>query len=90
MSSLRTRRRRRSEIHSAGSAEETLLKHGSQWEADCAANSLDIVRRRTFSESSRSVLLKVEGDSRGTPTMFLEIFDVERVGGVRGRSADRV
>ena len=45
---------RRSEIRNAGSAEETRLKDGSKWDADYAGNNLEIVTRRTFSESSTS------------------------------------
>jgi hypothetical protein len=42
------------------------------------------VTRRRFSESSKSGPLKIEGNSRGTPTMFSEIIEVEGWGGLRG------
>ena len=57
------------------------LKDGSEWEADCASYAFNIVTRRRFSESSKSWSLKIEGNSRGTPTMFSEINEVEGGGG---------
>ena len=56
----------------------TRLKDGSEWEADCAANNLKIVTRGIFSESSRSGSSKFKPRPPGTPTMFIEIFEVER------------
>ena len=62
----------------------TRLKDGSEWEADCASYAFNIVTRRRFSESSKSWSLKFEGNSRGTPTMFTEIIEVEGWGGRGG------
>jgi hypothetical protein len=62
----------------------TRLKDGSEWEADCASYAFNIVTRRRFSESSKSGSLKIEGNSRGTPTMFTEIMEVEGGGGLGG------
>ena len=61
----------------------TRLKDGSEWEADCASYAFNIVTRRRFSESSKSWSLIFEGNSRGTPTMFTEINEVEGGGGSR-------
>ena len=63
----------------------TRLKDGSEWEADCASYAFNIVTRRRFSESSKSWSFKSEGYSRGTPTMFTEIMEVEGGGGSRLR-----
>ena len=81
LASLSRHRNWRSVIRNAGSAGETRLKDGSEWGANCSANNFNIVKRHIFSESSMSRPLKIEGDSRGTATIFLEIFDFERVGG---------
>ena len=59
----------------------TRLKDGSEWEADCLSYAFNIVTRGRFSESSRSGSLKIEGNSRGTPTMFSEIIEVKGSGG---------
>ena len=85
MASLSRHRNRRSVIRNAGSAGETPLKDGSEWEADCASYAFNIVTRRRFSESSKSWSFKSEGYSRGTPTMFTEIMEVEGGGGSRLR-----
>jgi hypothetical protein len=61
------------------------LKDRSELEADCASYAFNIVTRRRFSESSKSGPLKIEGNSRGTPTMFSEIMEVEGGGGSRLR-----
>jgi hypothetical protein len=63
----------------------TRLKDRSEWEADCLSYAFNIVTRRRFSERSKFGSLKFEGNSRGTPTMFTEIIEVEGGGGSRLR-----
>ena len=75
-------RKRSNETRNAGSDFETRLKGGSEWGADCAGSNSDIGTGLVFSESSRSGPWKIEGEPRGTPTMFFEIYGFERVGGL--------
>jgi hypothetical protein len=75
---------RTARLEDAANAIFTRLKDGSEWEADCASYAFNIVTRRRFSESSKSWSLKSEGNSRGTPTMFTEIIELEGWGGLRG------
>ena len=74
-------RHRTGRLEAAANAIFTRLKDGSEWEADCASYAFNIVTRRRFSESSKSWSLKIEGNSRGTPTMFSEIIDLKGRGG---------
>ena len=79
-------RHRTGRLEAAANAIFTRLKDGSEWEADCASYAFNIVTRRRFSESSKSGPLKIEGNSRGTPTMFSEIMEVEGGGGLGAMS----
>ena len=81
MASSSRHRKRSNETRNAGSADESGPTDGSDWGADCSGNNFNIEMRHSFSERRMSVPLKIEGDSRGTATIFLEIFDFERVGG---------
>ena len=65
------------------------LEEGSHWEGKYEEKTFNIVTPHIFSESSMSRSSKGQGDTRGTPTMFIEIIEVKGRGGVFGGSAGR-
>ena len=89
MASSSRHRKRSNETRNAGSADESGPTDGSDWGADCSGNNFNIEMRHSFSERRMSGPLKIERDSRGTPTMFTEIIEVKGRWCVLGGSAGR-
>ena len=82
-------RNRRSEIRNAVAGVESRIKEWSDSNAWYYFINKHIVTSRIFSERPRSTSSTGDSYSRGTPTMFIKISDLEGGGGVVGGQPDK-